>query len=102
MNCLCPLVVARLPVISVSHIAELVSAATGLPEDMASLRKKVSHTSMTEAGLLKALGGKSEEAGPFPSRFFKDPWERDHLKKKVSEYDPSKDQQFFRNEETLS
>jgi aldehyde:ferredoxin oxidoreductase len=102
MNSLCPLVVARLPVISVLPIAELLSTATGLPENPASLRTKVSHTLMTEAGLLKALGGKSEKADPFPSRFFKDPRERDYLEKKASEYDPSKDQHVFQNEERLS
>ena len=102
MNSLCPLVVTRLPVISVSHLAELLPTATGLPEDLASLRTKVSHILMTEARLLKALGGKSEKVDLFPSRFFKDPWERDHLEKKVSEYDPSKGQHFFQNEETGS
>jgi len=102
MNSLCPLVVARLPVIPVSRVAELLSAATGLPEDLAGLRTKVGHTLMTEAGVLKALGGKPEKADLFPSRFFKDPWERDHLAKKVSEYDPSKDPHIFQNEETRS
>jgi aldehyde:ferredoxin oxidoreductase len=102
MNSLCPLVVARLPVISMSHVAELLSAATGLSEDLASLRAKVSRTLMAETDLLKALGGKPWEADPFPSRFFKDPWERDHLEKKVSEYDPSKDRHLFMNKEAGS
>jgi len=102
MNSLCPLVVARLPMISVSHVAELLSTATGLSEDLTSLKTKVSHALTTETSLVKVLGGKSEKADLLPCRFFKDAWERDHLEKKVSEYDPSRDHHCFQNEETGS
>jgi aldehyde:ferredoxin oxidoreductase len=102
MNSLCPLVVSRLPVISVPQLAELLSTATGLPEDLVSLKTKVSRTLTAETSLLKTLGGKSEKANLFPARLFNDPWERDDLEKKVLEYDPSKDEHFFQNEEALS
>jgi len=102
MNSLCPLVIARLPVLSVSHVADMLSIATGLSEDLTSLKTKVSHVLMTETSLLRALGGKPEKSDLFLSRFFKDTWERDHLEKKVSEYDPSRDHHFFQNEEAGS
>jgi aldehyde:ferredoxin oxidoreductase len=102
MNSLCPLVVARLPLISASHVAELLSTVTGRSEDLGGLKTKVSRTLMAEAELLKVFGGKSGKADLFPSRFFKDPLERDHLERKVSEYDPSRGHSFSQKEKTGS
>jgi len=102
MNSLCPLVVARLPMISVSHVAELLSTATGLSEDLTSLKTKVSHALTTETSLVKVLGGKSEKADLLPWQVLQGRLGERSSRKKVSEYDPSRDHHCFQNEETGS
>lgn len=101
MNSLCPLVVARVPLISAADIGNLISAATGTTEDVQTLQTKVRHTIMAEKVLLKIRPTGEEERDPFPSRFFNGPLEKTHLEKEMTNYDPFKEPYFSSKEDTI-
>jgi aldehyde:ferredoxin oxidoreductase len=85
LNSLCPLVVARLPFITGSEVADLVLAATGTFGDTHALRAAVHWTMDAEKTLLGADA--AGEPDPFPIRFFKDGEEKSHLQRRIEGYD---------------
>jgi aldehyde:ferredoxin oxidoreductase len=93
LNSLCPLVVARLPFISGSDVAELVLAATGAFGDVQALRAAVHWTMGAEKTLLG--GDQAGEPDPFPIRFFKDGLERSDLQGRIENYDAYQKRRFL-------
>jgi aldehyde:ferredoxin oxidoreductase len=85
LNSLCPLVVARLPFITGSDVADLVLAATGAFGDAQALRAAVDWTMDAEKTLLGA--DRAGEPDPLPIRFFKGGLERSHLQRRIEGYD---------------
>ena len=97
MNSLCPLVVARLPLISGFDIAELVLAATGTLGDAQALKAAVHRTIQVEKILLGE--NPAGEADPFPIRFFKNASEKSYLQKRIEDYDPDNESYFLPKDE---
>lgn len=85
LNSLCPLVVARLPLIAGSDIGNLVLAATGTHGDAQALKAAVYRTMKAETILLEENRG--GEPDPFPMRFFEDASKKDILQKRMKEDD---------------
>ena len=86
LNSLCPLVVARLPLITNFDVADLVLAATGPFGDAEVLRAAVHQTMLAEKTLLGE--NRAGEPDPFPIRFFENALERSHLRRRIKDYDP--------------
>jgi aldehyde:ferredoxin oxidoreductase len=89
LNSLCPLVVARLPLIAGSDIGNLVLAATGTHGDAQALKAAVYRTMKAETILLEENRG--GEPDPFPMRFFEDASKKDILQKRMKEDDSFKE-----------
>jgi aldehyde:ferredoxin oxidoreductase len=70
---LCPLVVARLPLISVSDIAEMTREATGQACDSQALMQEVQKTIQIERKLSETMKIGESTLDALPPRFFKDP-----------------------------
>ena len=85
MNSLCPLVVARLALISGFDIRELVLAATGTIGDTQALMAAVYRTIQAEKTLLEE--NQAGELDPFPARFFENAAEKSYLQKRIKDYD---------------
>ena len=85
LNSLCPLVVARLPLIAGSDIGNLVLAATGTHGDAQALKAAVYRTMKAETILLEENRGGDPD--PFPMRFFEDASKKDILQKRMKEDD---------------
>jgi aldehyde:ferredoxin oxidoreductase len=96
LTSLCPLVVSRLPIISISDIAELTATATGKACHPMGLMQKVEETIQIERKLseIMKIGGGGLDA--LPPRFFKDPsssgppLSRDLFERELSRYDQQK------------
>lgn len=69
----CPLVVARLPLISVSDVAELTRAATGCDTDASGLMQEVEKTIQIEMKLSEKTNSGKGALDALAPRFFKDP-----------------------------
>jgi aldehyde:ferredoxin oxidoreductase len=83
LNSLCPLVVARLPLLSPSDIAELFSAATGGDRDEQIFTEAVRRTIESEKALSEEFKSGDLETDPLPLRFFHDPMEKDLFEKEM-------------------
>ena len=99
LNSFCPLVVARLPLLSTSDIGELLFAATGREKEDETLTAAVMGTIQVE----KTLRQKSkleEKLGldPFPLRFFNDLKEKRALENEIANYDALKELDLFKEE----
>ena len=88
LNSLCPLVVARLPLITGYDVGDLVLAATGILGDAQVLKAAVYRTMEAEKTLFDE--NQAGEPDPFPVRFFENPLEKSYLQKRIKDYDPYK------------
>ena len=84
LNGLCPLVVARLSLLSKSDIGDLLSAATGKENEDEALTAGVMQTIQAEKVLCKR--SKPESSDPFPLRFFANEDERRRFEQEVAEF----------------
>jgi aldehyde:ferredoxin oxidoreductase len=87
LNSLCPLVVARVPLVSYSEIAELLRLATGVALDENTLIESIHKTLQIERILWQRLRPETIEWDPLPLRFFKDPSEKDRLQQALADFD---------------
>jgi aldehyde:ferredoxin oxidoreductase len=87
LNSLCPLVVARIPLVSCSEIAELLRLATGVELDESTLMESVYKTLQIERILWQRLRPETLDCDPFPLRFFEDPSEKGRLQQEMADYD---------------
>jgi len=72
LTSLCPLVVARLSLISASDIAGLTAAATGMDSDAQTLLEEARKTMQVEKTLSGVSNNEGNGWGPLPRRFFKE------------------------------
>ena len=92
LTSLCPLVVSRLPILSVSDIAELTAIATGKPCPPLGLMQKVEETIQIEKTLSKSNKGGEDAIAALPPRFFRDrssalpPLSKDVFDREISRY----------------
>ena len=86
LNSLCPLVVARLPLITGFDVGDLVLAATGTLGDAQTLRAAMDRTMHAEKTLLEENQARGPD--PFPARFFESALERSDLQKRIKDCDP--------------
>jgi aldehyde:ferredoxin oxidoreductase len=92
LTSLCPLVVSRIPIISISDIAELTATATGKACPPLELMQKVQETIQIEKTLSKSDKGAEDVLGVLPSRFFRDrssalpPLSKDVFDREISRY----------------
>ncbi|HUL22007.1 MAG TPA: aldehyde ferredoxin oxidoreductase N-terminal domain-containing protein [Thermodesulfobacteriota bacterium] len=84
LNSICPLVVARLPLITGIDVGNLLLAATGSFGDVQTLRAAVDRTMHAEKTLMEENQGGGPD--PFPVRFFENGLERNNLQKKIKDY----------------
>jgi len=87
LNSLCPLVVARIPLISCSEIGELLRLATGVESDENTLMESVHKTLQIERILWQRLRPETLEWDPLPLRFFKDLSEKSRFEKEIEDYE---------------
>ena len=97
LNSLCPLVVARLPLITGSDVRDLLLAATGTLGDAQALKAAVHWTMEAEKTLLDET--RVGEPDPFPFRFFENALEKNYLQKRIKDYDPYKKSFFLLKDE---
>jgi aldehyde:ferredoxin oxidoreductase len=90
LNSLCPLAVARLPLVSASDIDGLFSAATGSEKGDETLMAAVMKTMEAEKILWQKSVSERTEPDPLPLRFFKDREEKGCLESEVADYRASK------------
>jgi aldehyde:ferredoxin oxidoreductase len=88
LNCLCPLVVARLPLITEFDVQQLLLAATGSFGDAQTLKAAADRTMCAEKTLLE--GNSAGDPDCFPERFFDNAFERSDLQRKKKDYDSGK------------
>jgi len=87
LNSLCPLVVVRFPLLSVTDIGELLSAATGEEGNEEGLIEAVRKTLQAEKALWQRSKPWDARTDRFPLRFFKDRAEQDAFGKEVDQVD---------------
>lgn len=98
INSLCPLVVARFPLLLDSDIWELFSAITGEEKDNGAIKEAVLRTLIIETILYqnsRVDGGMDL----FPDRFFNDPMEKNLLGKEIADYERLKESDFGEKKE---
>jgi aldehyde:ferredoxin oxidoreductase len=86
MNSLCPLVLARLPLLAASDVEELLSTATGRNMDGQTLMAAVQRTIETEKALCQRFKSGDLGQASLPLRFFKDPMEKSLLERELASY----------------
>ena len=99
LNSLCPLVVARLPLLSTSDIEELLFAATGKEKEDGALLAAVARTMQIEKTLRQKI--KSEDSlglDPFPLRLFDDPEGKRDLENEIAHYNGLKESDLLKEE----
>jgi aldehyde:ferredoxin oxidoreductase len=90
LNSLCPLVVARLPLVSASDIEGLFSAATGSEKGDEILTAAVMKTMEAEKILWQKSVSEQTGPDPLPLRLFKDREEKGRLESEIAKYRASK------------
>jgi aldehyde:ferredoxin oxidoreductase len=90
MNSLCPLVLARLPLLAASDVGKLLSTATGTNMDGQTLMAAVQRTIEAEKALSQRFKSGDWGQGSFPLRFFKDPKEKNLIERELAGYTVSK------------
>ena len=86
LNSLCPLVLARLPLLAASDVEELLSLATGKDMDSQALMAALQRTIETEKALSQRFKSADLGQASFPLRFLKDPMERNLLERELASY----------------
>jgi aldehyde:ferredoxin oxidoreductase len=86
LNSLCPLVLARLPLLAASDVEELLSTAIGKNMDSQTLMAAVQRTIETEKALSQRFKSGDLGQASFPPRFFKDPMEKSLLERGLASY----------------
>ncbi|HSB05985.1 MAG TPA: aldehyde ferredoxin oxidoreductase N-terminal domain-containing protein [Thermodesulfobacteriota bacterium] len=87
LNSLCPLVVARFPLLSDSDVEELFSAMTGKESDGRTMMEAVQRTLWVEKLLCRQFTPEELEVDPLPLRFFNDPMEKTLVGKEIADYE---------------
>ena len=87
INSLCPLIVARFPLLSVSDIGQLISAATGEDGDEQRLLDAVRETLGAERALWQRSKPWDSRMDRFPLRFFANRAEQEAFEKEVDQVD---------------
>ncbi len=85
LNSLCPLVVARIPLLSPSDISELLFAATGREMEGQMLEEAIRKTIRAEKALSQRFKSGDLMTEPFPLRFFSGPEERALFEKEIAD-----------------
>lgn len=86
LNSLCPLVVARIPLLTGPEIGELLTAATGIEIDEKAIMESVQETLQIERALWQRFKPEKSEVDPLPLRLFNDPSEKRRLEEVVANY----------------
>jgi aldehyde:ferredoxin oxidoreductase len=89
LNSLCPLIIARLPIVLTSDIEELLSAATGGERERLEGSAAVRNTMEIEKVLGQKFKAEGLEIDPLPLRLFRDSIEKSRFEKEVADYDSS-------------
>lgn len=100
MNGLCPLVVARLPLVSMADVRELLTATTGREFEDRSIIDAITRTLEAEKELWKRFEPEEPDLDPFPSRFFNSPGEKRRLLNELANYRRLRDWGIRSEEET--
>ena len=87
LNSLCPLVVARIPLLTGPEIRELIAAATGIELDEKGLMESIQNTLRIERALRQRFNPGKSDVDPLPLRFFNDPSEKRGLEEIVANYE---------------
>jgi len=87
LNSLCPLIIARIPLVLDFEIGELLAAATGKELDENRLMESVHMTLRVERALGQRFKPQNLEYDPLPARFFKDPSEKNRIEKEAANYE---------------
>ena len=85
LTSLCPLVVARFPLLSVPDIEEMTAAATGGDRDDGTLTAAVTRTMQAERILWRRSGPEVIDVAPFPLRFFRSEEEEKRLENEIAD-----------------
>jgi len=103
LNSLCPLVVARLRLLSTSDIRKLLFEATGKGKEDGTLMTAVVRTMQVEKTLRQKIKlDDSPDLDPFPLRLFNDPAEKRDLENEIASYDGLKESDLLREETTAT
>jgi aldehyde:ferredoxin oxidoreductase len=95
LNSFCPLVLARLPLLTASDVEELLSAATGMEVNGQTLKAAVRGTIETEKILYQRFRSNDASEASLPLRFFKNPADKDRVEKELVGYELRKDSDFL-------
>ncbi|RPJ11925.1 MAG: hypothetical protein EHM36_00495 [Deltaproteobacteria bacterium] len=79
LNSICPLVAARLSLLSASDMGDLLSAATEMEWDGQPLMAAAARTMEVEKGLWQRFGPEKMDLDPFPLRLFNSPEEKNRV-----------------------
>ncbi len=85
LNSLCPLVVARIPLLSPSDISGLLFTATGTEMEEQMLEEAIRKTIRAEKALSQRFKSGDQEIERFPLRFFSGPEERTLFEKEIAD-----------------
>ena len=86
LNSLCPLVLARLPLLTASDVGELLSTSTGMEVGGQTLMAAVQRTIEIEKALSQRFKSGDLGQASFPLRFFKDPMEKSLFERELAGY----------------
>jgi aldehyde:ferredoxin oxidoreductase len=89
LNSFCPLVVARIPLLTGPEIRELITGATGIELDEKGLMESIQNTLRIERALRQRFNPEKSEVDPLPLRLFNDPSEKRRLEEIVANYENS-------------
>ena len=90
LNSLCPLVLARLPLLTAPDVEELLSSATGMEVNGQTLEAAVQGTIETEKVLSQRFRSSDTHEASLPSRFFKNPADKNRVEKELANDTASK------------
>ncbi len=99
---LCPLIVARFPLLSVTDIGELITAATGEEGNEEGLIEAVRKTLRAEMALRQRSKPWDTRTDRFPLRFFRDRADQETFEKEVDQVDLLKASLTFSGKENVS
>ena len=90
LNSLCPLVLARLPLLTAPDVEELLSSTTGMEVNGQTLEAAVRGTIETEKVLSQRFRSNDTHEASLPSRFFKNPADKNRVEKELANDTASK------------
>jgi aldehyde:ferredoxin oxidoreductase len=91
LNSLCPLVLARLPLLTAPDIEALLSAATGLEVNGQTLEAAVRGTIEAEKILSRRFRSSDASGASLPLRFFNNPADKNRVEKTLVDYELQRD-----------